>query len=111
MHLSLRKRYHQLFLLLLSRTKMPYSLSSASLPVLPGMPLLVTSPGQWGNFVFAGLQVFLFVLLAMFAYLSKTYPGLKVPSILFLLVLVGCVGLGVAGISVLSVLPPLRRWK
>ncbi|GAB7017137.1 CPBP family intramembrane glutamic endopeptidase [Methanogenium cariaci] len=73
---------------------------------LAGYAVVGDLSGTVGNFVFAGLQVFLFVLLAMFAYLSKTYPGLKVPSILFLLVLVGCVGLGVAGISVLSVLPP-----
>ncbi|KAF1075955.1 CPBP family intramembrane glutamic endopeptidase [Methanogenium sp. MK-MG] len=73
---------------------------------LAGYAVVGDLSGDVGYFVLAGLQVFLFVLLAMSAHLSQTYPGLKIPAIIFLLVLVGCVGLGVTGISVLSMLPP-----
>lgn len=62
--------------------------------------------GIGGSFVLAGLQVFLFVLLAMTAYLSEPYPGLKIPAVLFLFGLVLCVGLAVVGASVVSILPP-----
>ena len=61
--------------------------------------------GGVGSFVFGGLQVLLFVLLAMTAYLAEVYSWLKIPALLFLLILVGFVVLVVTSMSVMAVLP------
>ena len=62
--------------------------------------------GGLGAFVLAGLEVFLFVLLAMTAYLAEDFPGLKVAAVLLLFCLIGGFGLAVVGGSIIAILPP-----
>lgn len=62
--------------------------------------------GSVGSFVLAGLEVFLFVFLAMTAYLAEDFPRLKVPAVLLLFLLIGGTVLLVAGAGVVALLPP-----
>lgn len=62
--------------------------------------------GGVGTFVLAGLEVFLFVLLAMTAYLAEDSPRLKVPAVLLLFLLIAGSAVLVAGTSVIALLPP-----
>ena len=72
---------------------------------LAGYAVVGDLSGGAGLLVLGGLQILLFVLLAMTAYLAEIYSWLKIPAVLFLLLLVGFVGLAVISMAVLAVLP------